>query len=195
MFFKNKLFNIYFIFLASLSIICLLRQNVIIEEITLHIIKVGIITKRFNFLVMKDSIIYWIGLILLGVFVVCTPKQSFVVGGLQCEKLLNPLAIDNINPYLSWRIITNENGFRQSAYQILAATDERLLTEEKADLWNSGKVDNAESAWILYQGNELSSKQFVYWKVRIWDGNNVSDWSEVACFGVGLLNPYDWKAY
>ena len=144
---------------------------------------------------MKTSIIYWVSAFLLTVLGACSSRPSLVVKELQCEKLVNPLAIDQTKPYLSWQLETNENAVHQSAYQILAATDEDLLTEEKADLWNSGKVESPESAWVLYQGDELSSKSFVYWKVRVWDGDDkASDWSETACFGIGLLNPSDWKA-
>lgn len=144
---------------------------------------------------MKTSIIYWVSVFFLTVLGACSSHPSLVVKELQCEKLVNPLAIDHTKPYLSWQLEAKDNGLCQSAYQILVATDEDLLTEEKADLWNSGKVESSESAWVLYQGNELASKQFVYWKVRVWDGNDkVSDWSETACFGIGLLNPSDWKA-
>ena len=144
---------------------------------------------------MKTSIIYWVSIFLLAVLGACSSHPSLVVKELQCEKLVNPLAIDHTKPYLSWQLETNENAVHQSAYQILAATDEDLLTEEKADLWNSGKVESLESAWVLYQGDELSSKSFVYWKVRVWDSDDkASDWSETACFGIGLLNPSDWKA-
>lgn len=144
---------------------------------------------------MKTSIIYWVSAFLLTVLGACSSRPSLVVKELQCEKLVNPLAIDHTKPYLSWQLEAKDNGLCQSAYQILAATDEDLLTEEKADLWNSGKVESTESAWVLYQGNELASKQFVYWKVRVWDGNDkASDWSETACFGIGLLHPSDWKA-
>ena len=125
----------------------------------------------------------------------CSHSPSLEIKELQCEKLTNPLAIDNTSPYLSWRLETDKNGLYQSAFQILAATNEELLTEDDADLWNSYKVDNPESAWILYQGNKLSPKSIVYWKVRVWDEeDNVSDWSETACFGVGLLDAEDWKA-
>lgn len=144
---------------------------------------------------MKTSIIYWVSAFLLTVLGACSSRPSLVVKELQCEKLVNPLAIDQTKPYLSWQLETNENAVHQSAYQILAATDEDLLTEEKADLWNSGKVESPESAWVLYQGDELSSKSLVYWKVRVWDGDDkASDWSGTACFGIGLLNPSDWKA-
>lgn len=144
---------------------------------------------------MKTSIIYWVSAFLLTVLGACSSRPSLVVKELQCEKLVNPLAIDQTKPYLSWQLETNENAVHQSAYQILAATDEDLLTEEKADLWNSGRVESPESAWVLYQGDELSSKSFVYWKVRVWDGDDkTSDWSETACFGIGLLNPSDWEA-
>lgn len=138
---------------------------------------------------------YWLCIFFLVISGACSQSQSLVIRNLQCEKLDDPLAIDKVKPYLSWQLEANTNGIHQSAYQILAATEEHLLTEKDANLWNSGKVESGESAWILYQGEKLSSKQFVYWKVRVWDEeNNVSDWSDIASFGIGLLNSEDWKS-
>ena len=144
---------------------------------------------------MKTSIASWLGISLLFVVGACSSRSSLVVSDLRCEDLVDPLAVDQTRPSLGWRLEGHENGARQSAYQILAATDENLLTEEKADVWNSGKVQSTESARVLYQGKDLSSKDFVYWKVRVWDGDGkASPWSGTAGFGIGLLNPEDWKA-
>ena len=41
---------------------------------------------------------------------------------LRCEMLHQPWGIDNTNPALSWKITPGENGLRQTAYQILAAS-------------------------------------------------------------------------
>ncbi len=114
---------------------------------------------------------------------------------LQCEALTCPLAIDNTAPHFSWQLQSDKAGGGQTAYQILAASTEELLTEGKADLWDSGKVVSDQSIWITYQGAPLSSKSLVYWKVRVWDEEGkATPWSETACFGIGLLQEKDWEA-
>ncbi|MBK6283873.1 MAG: hypothetical protein IPF54_15565 [Draconibacterium sp.] len=115
-------------------------------------------------------------------------KSDLNLFDLRCEYLSNPLGINNVNPGLSWKITSNKNGTSQSAYQLLVASKSTLLTEQNADLWNSGKVSSSTSLLVSYNGKQLASRSLVYWKVRIWDETgNVSDWSEVAAFSVGLL--------
>lgn len=124
-----------------------------------------------------------------------TACDNLEVDSLKCEHLVNPVAIDNTDPMLSWKLHSDRNGSEQSAYQILAATDPSLLSEKKADLWNSGKVASGQSINVSYGGRPLGSRSQVYWTVRVWDENDrPSDWSDVASFGVGLLNPTDWSA-
>ena len=118
---------------------------------------------------MKTSIIYWVSVFLLAVLGACSSHPSLVVKELQCEKLVNPLAIDHTKPYLSWQLETNENAVHQSAYQILAATDEDLLTEEKADLWNSGKVESPESAWVPRWPFFRGSANAITWILFVWN--------------------------
>lgn len=114
---------------------------------------------------------------------------------LRCEYLTNPLGINNVNPGLSWKIKSERNGTSQSAYQLLVASDSILLTEKDADLWNSDKVLSSSSLMVPYNGKHLSSRSLAYWKVRVWDENgDVSEWSEVAVFSVGLLAKTDWNA-
>ena len=138
---------------------------------------------------------FWSILLIPLLLLSCNSSVSLRLDNLQCDKLHNPMGIDNVAPHFSWVLTSEEGGEKQTAYQILAATDESLLTEEKADLWNTGKIKEDKSVWITYQGKKLSSKTIVYWKVRVWDKEgNVTDWSKTASFGVGLLNPDDWKA-
>ena len=113
---------------------------------------------------------------------------------LRCEMLHQPWGIDNTNPALSWKITPGENGLRQTAYQILAASSPELLTEEKADLWNTGKVNSGESLWIPYSGKALTSRSVIYWQVRAWDQNDkVGGWARGAHFSVGLLDKSLWQ--
>lgn len=113
---------------------------------------------------------------------------------LNCEYLRNPLGIDVSKPRLSWASASAERGSAQSAYQILVASSEELLKADQGDLWDSGKVESDQSAFVEYAGKPLVSEMRCYWKVRVWDQDGkCSDWSETAYWTMGLLNASDWK--
>ena len=88
---------------------------------------------------------------------------------LRCEYLVNPLGIDEPHPRLSWQIDANPRtrGHKQTAYQILVASKERLLQKGTGDLWDSGKIASDETVNIGYQGRPLPSRQICFWKVKI----------------------------
>ena len=118
--------------------------------------------------------------------------SSVKIYDLRCENLVNPLGIDGTMPHLSWKLGSQQNGTRQLAYQILAASDAALLNETDADLWNSGKVVSDASVMLPYGGKPLSARSMAYWKVRVWDENDkASGWSSVALFSLGL-GEQDW---
>ncbi len=114
---------------------------------------------------------------------------------MKCEYRTNPLGLDTPQPRLSWLLECPERGQRQTAYQVLAATSPKLLSEGKSDLWDSGKVISGESVQVVYAGQPLSSGQRVYWKVRAWDREgHPSAYSAAAWWEMGLLRPADWRA-
>jgi len=115
--------------------------------------------------------------------------------GLRCEYLNNPVGIDAGSPRLSWIIDSSQRGERQTAYQILVASSPIILAEDKGDLWNSGKVVSDENSQIGYAGTPLISREACFWKVRTWDGKGrAGNWSQVAQWSMGLLQPSDWSA-
>lgn len=96
---------------------------------------------------------------------------------LKTEYLFDPLGIDTLHPRMMWNC---EDGLKQTAYQI--------LTEN----WDSGKVES--SVMHAEYPLELSSRERVTWKIRLWDENDTAgEWSE-AFFEMGLLAASDWKA-
>lgn len=126
--------------------------------------------------------------------VVSTLRAALSAYDLRCEMLHQPLGINTTTPSLSWKLTLDHNGVRQSAYQILAASRPELLTEEKADLWNSGRVESSQSVWVPYAGRPLTSRSVVYWQVRVWDENGKSgDWARGARFSVGILDKTLWQ--
>ena len=115
-------------------------------------------------------------------------------GDLRCEGQTNPLGIDAMPPALSWKLGDTRRGAAQSAFQILAASRPEFLEEGKADVWNSGKVESAQSHLVPFD-KSIQSAQRVHWKVRYWDlAGNSSPWSAPAWFEMALLTPEDWQA-
>jgi alpha-L-rhamnosidase len=54
-------------------------------------------------------------------------------------------------------------------------------------------VTSDESIHIPYEGKPLTSRQKVYWQVRVWDERGkASQWSEPQFFEMGLLEQTDW---
>jgi alpha-L-rhamnosidase len=118
------------------------------------------------------------------------------VDDLRCEYRVDPLGIDVLQPRLSWILESThpgERGQSQSAYRILAATSLELLSAEKGDLWDTGKIDSSQSILVRYGGRPLNSQQFVWWKVKVWDERGrASAWSNPSRWSMGLLRASDW---
>ena len=120
-------------------------------------------------------------------------QASIEPTALTCEYAESPL-IDIQNPRLTW-VNANEDqikGAAQSAYQIQVALGK---ADFKNLVWDSGKVNSDESAFIEYAGEQLSSRSSYFWRVKVWDENGKSsDWSETASWHVGMLSQDEWKA-
>lgn len=117
---------------------------------------------------------------------------------LRCEYLAGPVGLDVSQPRLSWKLTAASpslRGVRQRAYQILVASSPELLAEDQGDVWDSGKISTDNSLNIPFGGKPLVSRQELFWKVRVWDGNRKrTAWSEPARWEMGLLKPGDWQA-
>jgi Glycogen debranching enzyme len=114
---------------------------------------------------------------------------------LKSNYLVNPIGIGNSTPTFSWQITGTENNWLQSAYQIIVSTSPDLLSVEKCNVWNSGKVKGTESVCIPYLGRSTESEKRYYWKVKVWDKNDQpTQWSETALWETGVLNNVDWTA-
>lgn len=95
---------------------------------------------------------------------------------LKTECLTNPIGIDAALPRLFWNC---ENGLKQTAYQIVA------VSEEMGKLWNSGRVESG-SMQAVWGGMPVPSQTKVVWKIRLWDENGIpEDWQE-AEFETGI---------
>ena len=118
-----------------------------------------------------------------------TKEAPFILTEMKCENLVNPLGIDNTTPHFSWKLKGDGLKGRQAYYEIQVASDSILLIQDKADLWNTGKLKSDASVMVPYQGASLSSRSLCYWRVRAWDSQKqASAWSPVARFAVGILD-------
>lgn len=114
---------------------------------------------------------------------------------LRCEYMVDPLAVGEPNPRLTWIVESDGRAQVQTAYRILVASTPELLAAERGDLWDSGRVESGATGQIAYAGAPLRSGQRCWWKVRAWDRDGVEGaWSEPAQWAMGLMGAGDWSA-
>ena len=114
------------------------------------------------------------------------------ITSLKTNSANNPLGLDAL-PSFSWNMESNERGQKQTAYQIKVSSTYEKLTNGEADVWDSGKVDKSTSISVPYQGDRNLDKTTAYfWKVSVWDKDNVKIDSDIASFETGLgTNGFD----
>ncbi len=115
--------------------------------------------------------------------------------GLQIKELtvnyrVNPVGIDE-NPVFSWKMESQEQAIKQTAYQILVSNSLEELEQENY-IWDSGKVATEISVAIPYFGEKLEEEQDYFWQVRVWDNKDRMAVSETALFEMGKLEQ-DWE--
>src|SRR4051812_27705086 len=94
-----------------------------------------------------------------------TPKLAPTA--LRCEYKIDPLGIDQTTPRFDWQLKSDQANARdqkQSAYQVLVASNEDNLNNNRGDLWDSGVVKSDATAQINYGGEALKSEQQALWK-------------------------------
>ncbi len=116
---------------------------------------------------------------------------------LRCEYRVNPQGIDVTEPRLSWELTAANaklRGLRQSAYRVVAASSQALLAKNMYDLWDTGKVESAQSTQVAWHGKPLGSGVLVAWRVQVWDqAGQAGNWSGIAQWTMGLLQKENWQ--
>lgn len=114
---------------------------------------------------------------------------------LKCEYLANPLGVVTPSPRFSWLIAADARNSTQARCQIRVATQENLLHEGRADMWDSGVLETDNNFNIPYEGKALQAGARYFWCARWWDNHGTaSDWSSSAFFEMGVMNSQDWQA-
>ncbi|XCF06353.1 family 78 glycoside hydrolase catalytic domain [Tamlana crocina] len=143
---------------------------------------------------MKKITLIFLSLILL---YSCEKKtdNSITISKITVNYFDNPWGIDDPNPSINWIMTSNGRNKKQTAYQIKVASLKEDLDNDKNILWDSGKLISEQNSQIRYAGKTLQSGQHCYFKIRVWDENDVaSAWSETNMWTMGLLKKSDWKA-
>ena len=95
--------------------------------------------------------------------------------------LENPIGIDIEKPEFSWKLVSDEENTRQTAYRIIVG-----------DVWNSGRVESDSSVFVKYDGGVLKPKTRYDVCVTVWDNNGES--AEISgYFETGLMSWKNWK--
>ena len=117
-----------------------------------------------------------------------------VLENLRCEYTSNPIGVFTQHPVLTWNARHLKRGAFQKAYRVVASSSLNNLENEQYDKWDSGKVENRENAFLKYDGETLHSAERVFWRIIIWDNDDLpSGWSAPAFFEMGLLHRSEWR--
>jgi hypothetical protein len=105
---------------------------------------------------------------------------------LQCEWQSGIVVSSDPSPELSWTFVSGDPADVQTAYRIRAATSAELLTQDRADLWDSGKVASALPLAEYRGGAEAP----VYWNVETWDAVDAPGGpSSPSSFSIAPVDP------
>ena len=114
---------------------------------------------------------------------------------LRADDLVTPLGIDDAAPRFSWQLQDQTRGAKQTAYQVEVASNAELLRQDKADVWDSGKVESAASLNVSYAGPALKASTRYFWQVKVWDAaGKLYLTSATSWWETGLLTQDAWKS-
>lgn len=132
-------------------------------------------------------------LVMTGVFCVgCNNNSdSTQIYELEVNRSLNPLTVETDDIRFSWKWESSEQGKQQTAYEIYVAEEEKALQKGKY-IWDSGKIESDESAYIAYEGPELSDSTKYYWQVKAWDEKEICYTSTEEAYFVTCPSEKDW---
>lgn len=142
--------------------------------------------KRNRYLVAAAAILL---AALCGFFIQRTGKgkSGVTICGLRTCHIQNPLGIDETSPVFSWQMKSGRTGAAQSARRIRVALGKEELAEGKL-VWDSGRIEEKESAGICYEGEPLMPETRYFWQVEVWDELGKKHMSlEDAWFETGLM--------
>jgi alpha-L-rhamnosidase len=124
-----------------------------------------------------------------------SPSSNSTPYELTVERENQPLGLDTHHPRFSWKMPPQDGvrGQRQTAYQILVATNPTLLMNGKPDVWDSGRVQSSESVMVEPAGLKIKPRTKYYWTLKTWnESNHESPFAPATTFETGILDSADW---
>jgi len=107
------------------------------------------------------------------------------------------LGVDARQPTFEWVPASNGvGGAAQVACQVIVASSAENAARGEGDRWDSGRIEWSAVAGLVYDGAPLSSRERVWWSVRLWTdaATEPGPWAVPATFEMGLLDIDDWSA-
>ena len=129
----------------------------------------------------------YVFLLTLTLFACHTSHNPLPPSGLLCELMRNPekTEISDLNPEFSWVVNSTIPGGYQTAYQLLVSSNQENIHNNNGDMWDSGRIQSAQSISAEYQGKSLSPGSTYYWKIKIWNKEDlVSRYSNYQIFHI-----------
>ncbi|GAA4313183.1 glycoside hydrolase family 78 protein [Mucilaginibacter gynuensis] len=83
-------------------------------------------------------------------------------------------------------------GALQKAYQVYVGTDSAEVSRGKGDAWETDKVSSA-AGLVAYNGKTLNAFTKYYWRVDVWDKEDVRSSSAVTSFETGMGTMRNWQ--
>lgn len=122
------------------------------------------------------------------------PENRISVDKLLCNQTKNPIVINTLVPKFSWQLISESRNQTQSSYRIIVADNLDEIHNSSGNVWDSEKVNSDKSIFVHFKGIELRSANKYYWKVKIWNQEDIeTEWSEIGTFQTGLFSDADWE--
>jgi alpha-L-rhamnosidase len=111
-------------------------------------------------------------------------QTNFTLAQANTERFNGQLAlIRSTRPSFSWILSDTSQNASQTAYRIALASSIDLLRNDKADIWDSGKITDKRSTGIIPEKELLTADRIYYWKVQTWNQDDVSsDFSAIKAF-------------
>ena len=111
---------------------------------------------------------------------------------LKTDHLENPIGIDHPNPRLMWRMEDNRQGARQTAFRVVVGIDSLDVLHGVGESWDTGK-NESDLRFITYDGKELAPFTRYWWKVIMWDKEQMESSSSVNFFETGMMASHNWQ--
>ena len=104
------------------------------------------------------------------------------------QYLKNPLGIETKSPLLSYTLESEDQNQFQTAYCILVSSTKGCCIKTLGICGIREKYLMKITMPLRTVELYLSSRQELFWKVKVWDKNDLeSEWSDIASWEMGLL--------